>query len=135
MEKPLATDLNACRVMIEAASASARILMVGQLVRFETKFAMLKEEVASGRLGKIVSMHARRNRLKSLLELYGRTHPAVENSIHDIDLMLWYTGQRVQKVRGFERRVLGPKHAEVFWGVMEFEGGALGVVETVWAPS
>jgi predicted dehydrogenase len=132
VEKPLATDLNACRVMIESATASGRILMVGQLVRFETKFAMLKEEVASGRLGKIVSMHARRNRLKSLLELYGRTHPAVENSIHDIDLMLWYTGQRVQKVRGFERRVLGPKHAEVFWGVMEFEGGALGVVETVW---
>ena len=132
VEKPLATDLNACHVMMEAAAASKRILMVGQLVRFETKFAMLKEEVTSGRLGQIVTMHARRNRLKSLLELYGRTHPAIENSIHDIDLMLWYTGQRVQKVRGFERRVLGPKHAEAFWGVMEFEGGALGVVETVW---
>jgi predicted dehydrogenase len=132
VEKPLATDLNACRQMIDAAAAAHRILMVGQLVRFETKFAMLKEEVASGRLGNIVSMHARRNRLKSLLALYGRTHPVVENSIHDIDLMLWYTGQRVKKVRGFERRVLGPKHAEVFWGVLEFQGGALGVVETIW---
>lgn len=132
VEKPLATDPKACRAMIDAAAASKRILMVGQLVRFETKFAMLKEEVASGRLGQIVSMHARRNRLKSLLPLYGRTHPVVENSIHDIDLMLWYTGQRVQKVRGFERRVLGPKHAEVFWGILEFEGGALGVVETIW---
>ncbi len=132
VEKPLATDLTACAKMIEAAEKSSRILMVGQLVRFETKFAMLKEEVASGRLGNIVTMHARRNRLKSLLELYGRTHPAIENSIHDIDLMLWYTGQSVRKVRGFERRVLGPKHAEAFWGVLEFEGGALGVVETVW---
>lgn len=132
VEKPLATDLSACRAMIDAAEAATRILMVGQLVRFETKFAMLKEEIASGRLGNIVSMHARRNRLKSLLELYGRTHPVVENSIHDIDLMLWYTGQRVRKVRGFERRVLGPKHAEAFWGVLEFEGGALGVVETIW---
>jgi predicted dehydrogenase len=132
VEKPLATDLSACRTMIDAAAANRRILMVGQLVRFETKFAMLKEEVASGRLGQIVSMHARRNRLKSLLELYGRTHPVVENSIHDIDLMLWYTGKPVQKVRGFERRVLGPKHAEAFWGVLEFEGGALGVVETIW---
>lgn len=132
VEKPLATDLSACRAMIDAAEAANRILMVGQLVRFETKFAMLKEEIASGRLGNIVSMHARRNRLKSLLELYGRTHPVVENSIHDIDLMLWYTGQPVRKVRGFERRVLGPKHAEAFWGVLEFEGGALGVVETIW---
>lgn len=132
VEKPLATDLNACKIMIEAAAESERILMVGQLVRFETKFAMLKEELTSGRLGQIVTMHARRNRLKSLLPLYGRTHPVIENSIHDIDLMLWYTKRPVQKVRGFERRVLGPKHAEAFWGVMEFEGGALGVVETVW---
>ena len=75
--------------------------MVGQILRFETKYAMLNDEIVSGRLGKAVSMHARRNRPKSLLPLYGRTHPALENCIHDVDLMLWYTGQPVRKVRGF----------------------------------
>jgi predicted dehydrogenase len=132
VEKPLATDLGECSRMIEAAAAAGRFLMVGQILRFETKYAMLKDEVASGRLGRVISMHARRNRLKSLLPRYGRTHPAIENGIHDIDLMLWYTGQRVKRVRGYSRNVTGAKHADTFWGVLEFADGAIGVVETIW---
>ncbi|MFN0168808.1 MAG: Gfo/Idh/MocA family protein [Bryobacteraceae bacterium] len=131
-EKPLATNLADCDTMIDAAQGAGRILMPGHLLRFETKYAMVKDELEAGRLGRIVSMHARRNRTKALLPMYGRTHPAVENSIHDIDLMLWYTGQPVTKVRGYGRRATGGKHSDTFFGVIEFEGGALGVVETIW---
>ncbi len=132
VEKPLATDLHHCSQMIQAARAAGRYLMVGQILRFETKYAMLKDEVASGRLGKIVSMHARRNRLKTLLPRYGRTHPAIENSIHDIDLMLWYTGKPVRRVRGYGRKATTSRHPDTFWGVLEFDGGAIGVVEAIW---
>lgn len=132
VEKPLATDLGDCSRMIQAAESAGRYLMVGHLLRFETKYAMLKDEVARGGLGRIVSMHARRNRLKDLLPRYGRTHPAIENSIHDIDLMLWYTGERVRSVRGFGRKAVATKHHDTFWGVLEFESGAIGVVETIW---
>jgi predicted dehydrogenase len=132
VEKPLATSLQDCSRMIEAASSSSRFLMVGQILRFETKYAMLKDELVSGRLGAPVSMHARRNRPKSLLELYSRTHPALENCIHDIDLMLWYTGKRVTRVRGYGRHATDRKYPDTFWGVLEFEGGAVGIVETIW---
>lgn len=132
VEKPLATDLSDCARTIEAAESAGRYLMVGHLLRFETKYAMLNDQVASGRLGKVVSMHARRNRLKSLLPRYGRTHPAIENSIHDIDLMLWYAGTRVKRVRGYGRKAVAQKHSDTFWGVLEFEDGAIGVVETIW---
>jgi len=132
VEKPLATDVAECAAMIEAARAAGRFLMVGQILRFETKYAMLKDEIVSGALGEPVSMHARRNRPKSLLPVYGRTHPALENCIHDIDLMLWYVGRPVQRVRGYARHATGRKHPETFWGVIEFEGGAIGVVETIW---
>ncbi|MEO7146007.1 MAG: Gfo/Idh/MocA family oxidoreductase [Bryobacteraceae bacterium] len=132
VEKPLATDLRECSAMIETSASAGRFLMVGQILRFETKYAMLNDEIVSGRLGKAVSMHARRNRPKSLLPLYGRTHPALENCIHDVDLMLWYTGQPVRRVRGYARHATGGKHPETFWGVIEFEGGAIGVVETIW---
>jgi UDP-N-acetylglucosamine 3-dehydrogenase len=77
-------------------------------------------------------MYARRNYLKSGLELYSRVHPAIEDSVHDIDLMLWYTGQRVKRVRGYGRKATGGPHHDVFWGVIEFEGGAIGVVQTIW---
>lgn len=132
VEKPLATDLGHCSQMIEAASAAGRFLMPGHLLRFETKYAMIKDELASGRLGNIVSMHARRNRPRSLLPVYGRTHPALENCIHDIDLMLWYAGVPVRRVRAFARRATGRRHPDTFWGILEFEGGAVGVVETIW---
>jgi predicted dehydrogenase len=132
VEKPLALDLDHCARMIAAAEQAGRALMVGQILRFETKYAMVRDEIASGRLGTVVSMHARRNRPKTLLPRYGRTHPALENCIHDIDLMLWYTGSRVKRVRGYGRSATRGKHHDVFWGVLEFESGAIGVVETIW---
>jgi predicted dehydrogenase len=132
VEKPLATDPDDCQRMIDAAAKAERILMVGQILRFETKYAMLKDEVAAERLGKIVSMYARRNRPVQDLERYARNHPAIETAIHDIDLMLWYTQARVWRVRGYGRNATGGKHHDTFWGVLEFEGGALGVVETIW---
>jgi predicted dehydrogenase len=132
VEKPLATEVADCDRIMEAAKTAERYLMVGHLLRFETKYGMLKDEVASGRLGKVVSMHARRNRRKSLLTRYGRTHPAIENCIHDIDLMLWYVEQPITRVRGYGRKATGSKHHDTFWGMLEFAGGAIGVVETIW---
>ncbi len=132
VEKPLATDRGHCDQMIAAAEQAQRFFMVGHILRFETKYAMLKEEVASGRLGDIVSMRARRNRPKEHLPLYGRTHLMLETCIHDIDMMLWYTGKLVQRVRGYTRNATGATHPDMCWGVLEFEGGAIGFVESAW---
>jgi predicted dehydrogenase len=132
VEKPFATDPADADRMIEAARASGKILMVGHILRFETKYAMLKQELASGRLGEVVSLHARRNRLKDLLPRYGRIHPMLETGIHDIDMMLWYVDKPVVRVRGYARSVTGGPNPDTFWGVLEFEGGAIGVVETIW---
>jgi predicted dehydrogenase len=132
VEKPMAANSNQCMQMIQAAQAARRSLMVGHVVRFETKYAMLKEEVASGRLGKVVSMHARRNRQKTLLARHKLPPPVIETGIHDIDLMLWYVGKPVRRVRGYERKATQGKHHDTFWGILEFEEGAIGVVEAVW---
>jgi UDP-N-acetylglucosamine 3-dehydrogenase len=132
VEKPMALDLDQCQQMIEAGDTADQILMVGQILRFETKYALLKQEIESSRLGKVVSMYARRNYLKEALAIYSRVHPAIEDSIHDIDLMLWYTGQRVMRVRGYGRRATGGPQHDTFWGVLEFEGGAIGIVTTIW---
>jgi predicted dehydrogenase len=38
----------------------------------------------------------------------------------------------VRKVRGYARHATGRKHPETFWGIVEFDGGAIGVTETIW---
>lgn len=58
VEKPLALDLGQCEEMIAAATSAKRILMVDHLLRFETKYSILKDEIMAGHLGKLVSMHA-----------------------------------------------------------------------------
>lgn len=132
VEKPFALDVAECDRMIDSFEAKGLILMPGHILRFETKYASLQEEVASGRLGRVISMQARRNRPSSLLGRYARVHPAHVNCIHDIDLMLWYAQRPVLRVRGYERNVHGGAHPDVFWGVLEFEGGAVGIVEAAW---
>ena len=132
VEKPFAASLEDCDAMIETAETLNGILMAGHILRFETRYALLKQEVDSGRLGKVITMYARRNRPKSLLAKYGRSHPAIINAIHDIDLMLWYTGDQVRRVRGYTRNHSGGANPDTFWGILEFAGGALGVVEVQW---
>lgn len=46
--------------------------------------------------------------------------------------MLWYIGQPVVRVRGYGRKATGGPQHDAFWGVLEFEDGALGVVQTIW---
>ncbi len=132
VEKPFAASLEDCDAMIQTAEKLNGILMVGHILRFETRYALLKEEVESGRLGEVISMYSRRNRPKSLLAKYGRSHPAIINAIHDIDLMLWYAGDQVRRVRGYTRNHSGGVNPDTFWGVLEFGRGALGVVEVQW---
>jgi predicted dehydrogenase len=132
VEKPLALDVSECDRMIASFDAQGLILMPGHILRFETKYASLREEVASGRLGRVISMQARRNRPSSLLSRYARVHPAHVNCIHDIDLMLWYHQKPVRRVRGYERNVHGGANPDAFWGVLEFEDGGVGIVQAAW---
>lgn len=80
VEKLLATDPEDAERMIEMVRTRGKILVVGHILRFETKYAMLEQELASGSPGDVVSLHARRNRLRELLPGYGRIHPMMETN-------------------------------------------------------
>jgi predicted dehydrogenase len=53
---------------------------------------------------------------------------------HDLDLILWYLdGQRPERVYAVERRTLpGKGNPDVFWGLIEFSGGTVACVESLW---
>ena len=130
VEKPLATRDEDCVAMTEAARQSGRLLMIAHLLRFDYRYAQLKQQLH--RIGTVRNVYAYRNFDRRLFTLYSRTHSFIENAIHDIDLILWYVGDRVKRVHGFCRNTQGRENPDVNWGVLEFENGAIAVLQTSW---
>lgn len=132
LEKPIATSVEDGEKIIEAAEKARVYLMVGHILRFESNYGTMKREIDAGTLGRVVSIHARRNRPKKLFKMYSRTHPMIENSIHDIDICHWYTQDRVVNVKGYTRSIQKGSNPDVNWGFLEFKGGAVACIETNW---
>lgn len=134
VEKPIAATLADADAMIQAARAKGLIFMVGHILRFENRYAQAKVVVESGRLGKILSIYARRNIPGNV----ARSHlhilsSIVGDAIHDTDLMLWYLGDPVRSVYATTAFAADVPHPDVGWCVYNFAGGAKGVCESLWA--
>ena len=132
LEKPIATSVEDAKQIIEAAANAQVYLMVGHILRFENTYGTVKREIEEGNLGSLVSIHARRNRPKKIYETYSRVCPILLNSIHDIDLCLWYLQDRVKNVRAFTRNIQGGKNPDLNWCFLEFQNGAVACLETHW---
>ncbi len=133
LEKPMAASVADCRAIVEAARASDQYLTVGHICRFNPRFVAAKRDIAAGKIGKIVSMYARRNVISAI----GRASmdhigPIVGNAVHDTDLMLWFSGAHVRTAWARTVNTFGLKHPDVGWTMYQFEGGAIGVCENVW---
>jgi UDP-N-acetylglucosamine 3-dehydrogenase len=90
VEKPIATAAVEARAMIDLARRRGVVLMVGHTERFNPVVLALREHLASGHLGRIVSMSARR---------VGVGRPAVPSvgvavdlAIHDLDVFSYLVG-------------------------------------------
>ena len=132
VEKPLATSSAEARRIASAAMSAGVILMPGHTVRFETRYALLKEHLSSGALGEVVTVQARRNRARKAMQPYLRLHPVFETVVHDLDVALWYVGRRVESVVGWQRSVQGAENPDLVWLALQFEGGVLGLRQTHW---
>ena len=128
VEKPLATSVLDARAMIEAEQRSGKLLMTAFLLRFDYRYAQLRQRL--DRIDPIRSVYAYRNFDRSLFQLYGRTHSFVENAIHDIDLLQWYVRSSVARVHGFCRNTLGLDNPDVNVGVLEFENGVIATLQS-----
>jgi len=132
VEKPAAICAIEAQRMADAARTSGRYLMPGHILRFDPRYAAVRDAIAAGEIGPVVSLFSRRARPQALFELYGRTHLAFVTTIHDIDLAIWYTGSRVRRVRAHERHVTGGETPDLLWATLEFENDAIAVLHSTW---
>jgi predicted dehydrogenase len=97
VEKPMALHAADCQRMIDAAEASGKLLMVGQVLRFWGEYLPLMEAVRTGSLGKLRTLELRRQCaapawggwLRDSLKSGGGVFDLL---IHDVDLCVAMLG-------------------------------------------
>jgi UDP-N-acetylglucosamine 3-dehydrogenase len=133
LEKPMASTVADCDLIIDAARKARGSLMVGHICRFNPRYAAAKAEIAAGKIGKIVSIYARRN-LPAFVgaQVLGKIGPIIGDGVHDTDLMLWYTGAKVVTAYAQTHSIRGLKNPDLGWTMYRFDSGAIGVLEDNW---
>lgn len=133
LEKPIASTVEDARKIVEASKSSRGILFIGHVVRFNPRFRMAKQAIDAGRIGKIVALSSRRNIPAAWTpEILNKIGPIVGDAIHDTDIMLWLTGDRIVSAYAQTVDVRGLKHPDIGQTMFRFAGGATATLETVW---
>ncbi|MFO1095135.1 MAG: Gfo/Idh/MocA family oxidoreductase [Planctomycetaceae bacterium] len=133
LEKPMASTVADCEQIVRAADTARGYLMVGHICRFNPRYAAAKEAIAAGRIGRILSLYARRNIPAAVTdEILNKIGPIIGDGVHDTDLMLWYTQDRIVSAYAQTVDVRGRKYPDLGWTMYRFAGGATGILENVW---
>jgi UDP-N-acetyl-2-amino-2-deoxyglucuronate dehydrogenase len=139
VQKPIATNLETARAMIETARKAGIELGVVSQHRFDDASLFLSKAISEGRLGKIIQADAYVKWYRSA-EYYSRPikgSGAVEGggalinqAVHQVDLLLWLAGP-VRQV--FGQWQLGALHKieseDVVSALMRYSNGAMGVIQ------
>ncbi|MBE7553063.1 MAG: Gfo/Idh/MocA family oxidoreductase [Anaerolineales bacterium] len=134
LEKPMADSVEACDQIIAAVDQTDKCFMVGHICRFDTVYALAKEEIDAGQIGQILTMHARRNLAKWITESHLHKISALfGDGVHDLDLMFWYSGARPKTVyaQSLNTRPHLPND-DLGWAMFRLDSGAIAVIENVW---
>jgi predicted dehydrogenase len=134
VEKPLALDFAQADRMIVAAAKAGIDLRVGYSRRFKKRYAMAKEQIVSGRLGRITGAAARvYNSRSQAMQTLGRL-PANSGSLSGLvyyfDLMNWLLPAN-PPVEVFARgqsgvlRKSGYTSEDVIWAIVTLSDGAV----------
>ncbi len=127
VEKPLAVSPVDAWSMANRADELGLTLMVCHSNRFNPRFALMREAVRGGEIGRVIHMFARRNSLAPAVHrVLGRIPLAYWLAPHDIDMMLWTTGSPAASVEATRQR------GDFISATVHFSNGAVGVLETSW---
>jgi UDP-N-acetylglucosamine 3-dehydrogenase len=124
VEKPIATTVEDARAMIVAAKKNHISMMVGHILRWDPRYASVKEMIDAGKLGRIGAVYARRTTFRRLASTYlTRVGVFPVLGIHDIDLLLWYTKDRVEECHAYAAPLLGLPYPDTVVCALAFRGG------------
>lgn len=133
LEKPMASTLADCDAIVRASESARGFFMVGHVCRFNPRYAAAQQEIAAGKIGRIVSMYSRRNLPAwvgaSVLDKIG---PIIGDCVHDTDLMFWCSGSRAVTAYAQTVQFRGHAHPDLGQVMYRLENGASCILEAAW---
>ena len=135
VEKPLATDPAEARSIRDAAVHAGKPLGLGNLLRFDPRYAEAATEVRRGRIGEVVQLSARRFSAIGAAARYGSSTALPWHvSWHDVDQVVAITGRRVVEVhaRGRSRALADLGHWDSLAALLVLDDQTPAVIESGW---
>jgi predicted dehydrogenase len=135
VEKPMACKLGEANKIYEITKDYDKTFMVGHILRFDPRYASAKAYVSSGRLGRLVSLYARRNSpIAGPLHYRGVTDLSMHVMVHDIDAVQWITGSRIIAVfaKASSHVLQDYGMTDCIQALCTFANGLIGCLEACW---
>jgi len=137
LEKPVADTLENCIKILNASKKSKAKVNIGYILRILPQYSYIRDAIKSGKFGDIIHFYARRNGiLNEGLRWKGRTDLSTYLLCHDADIMMWITGNKVERVYGEEAINKSLKSFNTHDSIqvnLKCEDGSIGVIECSWA--
>lgn len=137
LEKPMAHDLAAARTIAAAAETGGTRVMVGQLLRFDPRYAGAARAVADGEIGEVLHTKAGRIAARGIgTRMNGTSSVLFYLGVHDADAIQWVTGHRATRV--YSRAVsklmpsLGVQSEDAILSTVDFADGSVGQLFNGW---
>jgi predicted dehydrogenase len=132
VEKPLATNGDEAEAVARTSRDAGLPVVVGNISRFDARYAILRREVEAGRFGRVNLIQAKRSFSRAWFAGFGsRVHPVFESMIHDLDLVLWYLPSPVRSVYA-QAHSTGDSVPNTLVATLTAEDGALAVLQSTW---
>jgi predicted dehydrogenase len=132
VEKPLATNGGEAEAVARMAHQTGLPVLVGNISRFDARYAILRRELEAGRFGRVALVQAKRSFSRAWFSGFGsRVHPVFESMIHDLDLVLWYLPSPVRRVYA-QAGSSGDGVPNTLVATLSAEDGALAVLQSTW---
>lgn len=134
LEKPLAHDAATAQRIIDAVEAAGTRLMVGHILRFDTRYQQVHAAAAKELLGDPIHLRAKRNSTRATARRLGATSSILfYMGVHDIDAMQWVGRSPITQVTAKKREILGHGNEDALFALLEFANGAMGMLDYSWA--
>jgi UDP-N-acetylglucosamine 3-dehydrogenase len=130
VEKPIATDMEEARRLVEAARGAGKVLAVGHVERFNPAVRELRRRVAGGEIGRLFQLQARRQgpfpaRIRDV-------GVVIDLATHDLDVMGTIAGTAVQRLYAETEQRIHTDHEDMLNALLKYESGALAVLQVNW---